>query len=208
MSKKPWKSVEWRKKREEFLRGKSCVWCGSVEQLVIHHNKTFHGFREYKRIGKNLLAKHFKNGKNKRELRQLLSQTEKQVTRKFCNACPQCGYSLQERKIKKPKYRCYRCIITLDNPIKKETPSSKKRFDTVFSKLFFNNHKQQIQHIFARVKEKSDQEYFAFTNTIILCKRCHHAHHKKMRLCRVCKTHYHKARYRMCWSCFRGTSGG
>ena len=144
MVKKPWHSVEWRKKRKEFLHGESCDWCCAKTQLVIHHNKTFHGLYEYKRIGSIFLANHFKKGRNKRELRKLLRETSKQVIRQYYNACTKCGYSVTERKIKKPQYRCGRCKIALDRPIKKETPSSKKNFDKMFSALFLKCHRRQI----------------------------------------------------------------
>lgn len=34
---KPWQLSEWKQRRKEFLSGKSCAWCGSGEQLVVHH---------------------------------------------------------------------------------------------------------------------------------------------------------------------------
>lgn len=35
---KPWQLSKWRKRRAEFIEGKSCEWCGSHEgPLIIHH---------------------------------------------------------------------------------------------------------------------------------------------------------------------------
>ncbi len=35
---KPWATKEWRQKRTEFLKDKSCLWCGRTEApLAIHH---------------------------------------------------------------------------------------------------------------------------------------------------------------------------
>ena len=34
---KPWQTKEWREKREKFIKGKSCIWCGSKEYLTIDH---------------------------------------------------------------------------------------------------------------------------------------------------------------------------
>jgi hypothetical protein len=34
---KPWQLAEWKQRRKEFLKGKSCEWCGSVEKLLPHH---------------------------------------------------------------------------------------------------------------------------------------------------------------------------
>lgn len=34
---KPWQTSEWRKKRRIFIKDKFCLWCGSKENLAIHH---------------------------------------------------------------------------------------------------------------------------------------------------------------------------
>jgi len=34
---KPWQLSRWEKRRKEFIKGKSCEWCGSRETLAIHH---------------------------------------------------------------------------------------------------------------------------------------------------------------------------
>jgi hypothetical protein len=34
---KPWLTKEWRAKRTEFLKGKSCQWCGSTKFLTVAH---------------------------------------------------------------------------------------------------------------------------------------------------------------------------
>lgn len=34
---KPWQLSKWKESRKEFLSGKSCEWCGTGEQLVVHH---------------------------------------------------------------------------------------------------------------------------------------------------------------------------
>jgi hypothetical protein len=88
---KPWATVEWRKKREEYIEDKQCEWCGSKNDLVIHH--------------------------------------------------PQKPNSL------------------------------------------------------------TDEEYFSFVGTMILCKRCHYALHRGYVLCRKCKNNYHRPIYDMCSKC-------
>lgn len=37
MKSKPWQLSKWRRARKEFLTGKSCEWCGSDKEMVIHH---------------------------------------------------------------------------------------------------------------------------------------------------------------------------
>ena len=34
---KPWQTKEWIEKRKAFIEGKVCEWCGSDDNLVIHH---------------------------------------------------------------------------------------------------------------------------------------------------------------------------
>ena len=34
---KPWQLSKWEKRRKEFIKGKTCEWCGSEETLAIHH---------------------------------------------------------------------------------------------------------------------------------------------------------------------------
>jgi len=36
---KPWHTSDWKKKRKELIKNKKCEWCGSKENLVIHHLK-------------------------------------------------------------------------------------------------------------------------------------------------------------------------
>ena len=37
MARKPWALAAWRKQREKLLEGATCAWCGSAENLVVHH---------------------------------------------------------------------------------------------------------------------------------------------------------------------------
>lgn len=208
MARKLWQSPEWRKKRQELIEGKSCVWCGSTEELVIHHKHTFHGLREYQCLARTFFMQYFNDGKHKKDKQRLLAETKQNVTLKYYNTCPKCGYSAQERKTLQPKYRCWRCKITFGKPIRKVVPSSKNYFNRVFYSLFCKKHKEEIQCLFRKAKAKSDNEYKAFINTIILCKKCHYAHHKGLTLCKICKTRYHRRYNNMCWNCFKQTERG
>lgn len=37
MKRKPWALNEYRKNRKVYIKGKKCIWCGSTEELVLHH---------------------------------------------------------------------------------------------------------------------------------------------------------------------------
>jgi hypothetical protein len=39
-----WNTEEWKEKAAEFVKGKSCEWCGSTENLVPHHPKKKGGY--------------------------------------------------------------------------------------------------------------------------------------------------------------------
>jgi hypothetical protein len=50
------KSKEWLEKREKFIEGKVCEWCGSEGPLHIHHiNPPAVGLPAYMNIIKNIL---------------------------------------------------------------------------------------------------------------------------------------------------------
>lgn len=37
VGRKPWALADYGKRRKEYIKGKSCKWCGSKENLVLHH---------------------------------------------------------------------------------------------------------------------------------------------------------------------------
>jgi hypothetical protein len=39
-----WQTQEWKDKAAEFVKGKSCEWCGATENLVPHHPKRKEGY--------------------------------------------------------------------------------------------------------------------------------------------------------------------
>lgn len=39
-----WQTQEWKDKAAEFVKGKSCEWCGATEKLVPHHPKKKGGY--------------------------------------------------------------------------------------------------------------------------------------------------------------------
>jgi len=45
---KPWQLSRWEKRRKEFIKGKSCEWCGSRETLAIHHPQERNSLTEAK----------------------------------------------------------------------------------------------------------------------------------------------------------------
>jgi len=56
----------------------------------------------------------------------------------------------------------------------------------------------------------SEKEYLSLKGTVALCKKCHFAIRKRLKLCPHCKTHYFKPKRgrTMCWNCFSKTDYG
>ena len=71
MKQKPWASAKWRKKRAEFIKDKSCEWCGSQEKLTIDHERNSYRDVEFNKIARQFMRKYFADGKNKEELKTL-----------------------------------------------------------------------------------------------------------------------------------------
>ncbi len=205
---KPWQTSDWRKKRREFLKDKACEWCGSNENLAIHHIKHFKGLREYKRTVTDFIRSYFANGKNKLEKSRLLNKASKDIKAKYFYACPNCGFSVYMRKTITPKYKCSKCGSETDSPIKKESSATRYARLKNFRRLFFKRHRKEIDEMFALRKQQSDRDYRDFKGVEILCKRCHYATERGLVLCEICSQGYHKPNYGKCWNCFEKTDGG
>lgn len=56
----------------------------------------------------------------------------------------------------------------------------------------------------------SDEDYLSMKGCKALCRQCHGAIRRKLKLCPICKEHYYKPRKSKdrCWSCFAKTPFG
>lgn len=54
----------------------------------------------------------------------------------------------------------------------------------------------------------TDEDYLAFKNVIILCRKCAYARLKRMNLCPECKTAYKPRKFARCFECFKKTEEG
>ena len=205
---KPWQSSAWKKKREEFLKGKSCEWCKSEKNLVIHHPKHFHGLAEYRKSATRIMREYFSNKKNEEERQKLLAEASKDVAQIYSYFCPNCGYRAYARKTIRPEYKCKKCGTETDEPVKKLSSYTRHLIRKKFRFLFFQGHKEEIDRLFAQAKEAADRDYHSFKDATILCKRCHYAKEKGLVLCEVCGKGYHEPKYGKCWECFKKTEGG
>lgn len=205
---KPWQTREWREKRAAFIEGKSCEWCSSTEYLTIDHLNNVYGNFEYGKIAFQLFNDYFAEGKNKEELNLLEKKTLEKATLYYYLACPKCGYSVQVRKKLKPKYRCWRCKKNFSQPKKKLSLSTLRFLNRRLFQLFKESHKEEIDAVATPKIQQLNEDYFAFKNVLILCRKCAYARLKGMVLCKVCKKKYHPRRFSMCWECFKKTEEG
>jgi len=205
---KPWQTGQWKKKRSEFLKDKACEWCGSRENLAIHHIQHFKGLKEYKNIVSKMIREYSESGKNEGEKQYLLAEVNKRIHAEYSYFCPNCGYPVYARKTIVPKYKCKKCGAETEEPKKKQSSDSRLAFRREFSKLFLQRHKDEIDKMFAQAKENSNKDYMDFKNVTVLCKRCHYAKEKGLVLCKVCRKKYHRPKYGKCWECFTKTNGG
>ena len=205
---KPWQTAIWKKKRDEFLKGKSCEWCGSEKNLVIHHAQHFHGLKEYKKCITRFMQEYFARKDREEEKQRLLGEANKDVSQTYEHLCPICGSSAYARKTVSPKYKCKKCGAETDTPVKILSHTTQNLVRKNLRFLFFKQHKEEIDRFFAQQKEMADEEYRSFKDVMILCNRCHYAKEKGMVLCEVCKRRYHKPKYGKCWECFQKTKDG
>jgi hypothetical protein len=206
---KPWHKPSWRKKREEFIKGKSCEWCSSKGTLVIHHNEHFYDNEQYPQIAFDYFMRYIKDPSNKDEYGELRKRAESQTVLRYVKACPKCGSSgINSRKTKTPEYRCTKCTHEFNNPMKKVHRKTLTEIRKRVFKLFMDTHREDIDDIFEENKTQSDSSYLAFENVTILCKRCHMAVEKGLVLCQKCKKRYHKPTFEMCKTCYLQTPQG
>jgi len=220
MGKKPWHSTEWRKNRAKLIEGKSCEWCGSKEALVVHHKETFYSDKEYNKFVLNFIKAYFENRKSTKDTRHYYAA---------CPACG--SSSLQDRQnmktalrepdllqvlargtpsqpppkmiaVHRPRFKCYQCKHETDSPVQKLEPAiMDNEIDSSFYNYFLELHRGEIDKLFSEKVRKSDEKYKSFKDVVILCKRCHLAHHKGLVLCKSCKKNYHAKQYPTCWDC-------
>jgi ribosomal protein L37AE/L43A len=155
-----------------------------------------------------MIREHFAEDGNAEEKRELLDEVSSRVAIGYFHPCPKCGYPMYARQTISPKYKCKMCRTETDNPEKKQSPESRKAMRTEFRRLFLHKHKEEIDKIFAEVKENSNKNYLDFQNVTVLCRRCHYAREKGLVLCKVCHKQYHKPKFEKCWECFKKTSMG
>ncbi len=213
---KPWQTTAWRMRRADFIKGKSCEWCGSDENLAISHNKRdFDPKKEEYRVAARYFQDYFNNEQHIEEFNKLKEQAQAGVKLYYYDSCPSCGYgSVYSRsdkycRTKKvPKFKCSKCKTEFQESVKKLKRSSEAYLRRRFFDLFTKEHGEKLTQLYVEHMETLNEDYLQFKDVKVLCRRCHFAYHKGLNLCPVCKTHYKRPRFEMCWECFKKTERG
>jgi len=210
---RPWDTKEWKEKRERFIEGRQCEWCGSTEHLVIDHIRNSYPRIESRKFAWQYFVEYFAKRKNRREF-LLLFRKAVEGTTLYCRyICPNCHYaSVYSRKNKRPTYRCLRCDYEFNEAIKAISFSSKRYVLRRMLKLFMFQYRDKINARFKSHWQKLTEDYLNFKDVIVLCRRCAFARLLGFRLCPVCKQRYYRdiprSNRKMCWLCFIKTEEG
>jgi len=209
---KPWKLASWKKKRGEYLNGKSCEWCGSTKNLQISHKNNLNIRRVEREVFHKYYNHYLKDENNSVEIKKLEEKAWEGYTHHLGFGCPSCGsgayYSRSENycnKHKAPMFRCLKCKSEFKQPasVKKAPLSTKTIVRRRFQSLFKIKHREELSKIVSERIQKSDEKYHSFENVMVQCKSCHFAYHKGMHLCPKCKKKYVKPKYKICYACLR-----
>ncbi|MGA9188964.1 MAG: hypothetical protein WB014_10510 [Methanosarcina sp.] len=179
---------EWKEKRAEFLKGKTCAWCGVSDSLCIHTPRAFSPaqisseiysaayvrFREvyrekYQKFNCISTGKHRHKSHPAWHKASTVHKTEPDNT------------DLVEQYIE---------VLVED--------SGEGNFKNLYHEWL---EESGIKELIEEEIKKAGEEYESLTNAIALCKRCHFASLKGMNLCPVCRNKYKSLNYETCFDC-------
>jgi hypothetical protein len=179
---------EWKEKRAEFLKGKTCAWCGVSDSLCIHTPRAFSPaqisseiysaayirFREvyrekYQKFNCTSTGKHRHKSHPAWHKASTVHKTEPDHT------------DLVEQYIE---------VLVED--------SGEGSFKNLYHEWL---EESGIKELIEEEIKKAGEEYESLTNAIALCKRCHFSSLKGMNLCPVCRNKYKSLNYETCFDC-------
>lgn len=152
----------------------------------------------------------------KQVLQQAIEKGEFKTKVERIPTCPNCRThrksDIKERKRTKPqhkhlkRFRCVNCGLEYEKSAyrrRKTNRLSESNWDKFNAK-----YENMINHLVKNQRKELYEYYMTLTDTQILCKRCHFAFHKGMKLCSVCKEKYHENKWDMCFICYTKTDQG
>lgn len=181
-------SKEWKEKRAEFIKDKTCAWCGSSERLCVHTPGAFSP--EEIRSGIYSLA----YARFREVYRQKYQKFEQVLTGKHRHKSHPAWHKATTVHKAEPDHTDLeeQCIEVLVED--KEEGNFKKLYHEWLEE-------SGIKELIEEETRKAEEEYSSFEHAIVLCNRCHFASLKGMELCPVCKKKYKPSRYETCFDC-------
>lgn len=175
----------------KFKEGKVCEWCSSSIDLYVHHPQEL--FPTPKEIRNLMYTIAYSKFKDHYEQQQIKNGKSFETGRHKHEGCTFYHPISTQHKF---EYDISTEIIQykLPTPTKKDREQFKLKYNKF---LEDNNVKSQIE---ADIKE-ADKRYVSLEGAVVICKRCHHATHKDMDLCPICKEKYKKKEYQTCFDC-------
>lgn len=179
---------EWKEKRAEFLKGKTCEWCGSFDSLCIHiprayspaqvsseiYSAAYTRFREvyrqkYQKFDFIPTGKHRHKSHPSWHKASTVHKIEPDHT------------DLEEQLVE---------ILLKD--------SEEGNFKRLYHEWLEEN---RIKELIEDETNKAEEECDSLTNAIVLCKRCNFASLRDMNLCPKCRNRYKSVNYETCFDC-------
>lgn len=181
-------SREWKEKRAEFLKGKTCAWCGSSDSLCIQIPRDFSPAQISSEIYNAAYAR--------------FKEIYRQEYQKFD--------LVATGKHRHKSHPSWHKASTVHKIEPDHSELEVQYIEVLLEDSGAGNFKQLyndwleaagIKDLIDEETEKAEKESESLTNAIALCKRCHFASLKGLELCPVCRSKYKPSRFDTCFDC-------
>ena len=182
------KSREWKQKRAEFIKGKTCAWCGSDDRLCVHTP----GISSPAEINSGIYSLAY--ARFKEVYRQKYQKFESVLTGKHRHKShPSWHKSSTVHKIEPDhtdlEEQCVEYLI-------------EDQEEGNFKKLYHNWLEENgIEELIKEEIKRAEEERSSLEHAIVLCKRCHFASLRGMEICPLCRRKYKASKYETCFDC-------
>lgn len=185
------KSKTWIENAEILKNGKVCEWCGSPNELCVHHpTDKFPSPSKIRSEMNGLIYSEFKKRyeeKYKDENKSVKTDKHKHV-----------GVLSYHLISTQHKFEYDKSTEIIQYKKQKPTEKEKERFRKEF-RVFKN--KNKIKNEIETLIKKADERYVSLQDTVVICKKCHFMAHKGYNICPKCKKGYKKKEYPTCFDC-------
>lgn len=179
---------EWKEKRAEFLKGKTCAWCGSSDSLCIHIPRAFSPAQVSSEIYSAAYAR--------------FREVYRQKYQKFDH--------IPTGKHRHKSHPNWHKASTVHKTEPDHTDLEEQFTEVLLEdsgegnfKKFYHEWLEEtgIKELIEEEVKKAEEECESLANAVVLCKRCHFAGLKGMNLCPACRKKYKSVNYETCFDC-------